>query len=62
VPKGIEYVLDERGRKKRVLMSYKVYRQLLQDYADLRVKADRQHEIPEDFDKVLEELRDAGRL
>jgi len=62
MPEDVEYVVDAKGRKKQVLMSYKAYRQLLEDYADLRVKAERQHEVPEDFDKVLEELRDAGRI
>lgn len=52
--KDIEYILDARGRKKRVVMTYKAYRQLLEDYADLQVKSERQHETPEDFDKVLQ--------
>ena len=64
VPKieDLEYVMDKKGRKKLVVMSYKAYRQLLEDYADLQVKSQRQHEAPEDFDKVLEDLRNAGRL
>ena len=58
----IEYIVDQKGRRKRVVMSYRAYRQLIEDYADLRVKSQRQHETPEDFDKVLQDLRDAGRL
>ncbi|MBI2843495.1 MAG: hypothetical protein HYX78_08855 [Armatimonadetes bacterium] len=60
--KNIEYIVDEKGRKKAVVMSYKAYLELMEDLDDLRVKAERNDEAPEDFEKVLAELKDAGRL
>lgn len=60
--KDIEYIVDEKGRKRAVVMSYKAYQALLEDIADLRVKAERKDEKPEDFDAVLSELENAGRL
>lgn len=60
--KDFEYIVDEKGRKTKVLMSYRLFRELFEDFDDLRVKAERQHEAPEDFAKVTEELRSAGRL
>ncbi len=59
---GIDYIIDEKGRKKAVVMSYKAYQQLLEDIGDLCVKAQRKDETPEDFETVLAELKNAGRL
>ncbi|MCX6344639.1 MAG: hypothetical protein NT018_06160 [Armatimonadetes bacterium] len=58
----IEFLVDEKGRRKSVLMSYRTYMELMQDIEDLRVKMERSEETPEDFDKVLKELNNAGRL
>lgn len=60
--KSIEYIVDEKGRKKSVILSYKAYLEMLEDIADLQVKAERKDETPEDFEKVLDSLRDARRL
>ena len=60
--KNIEYIVDEKGQRKSVVMSYRAYLALLEDIADLRVKEERKDEIPEDLESVLSELRDAGRL
>jgi len=59
--KSVEYIVDEKGRKKTVVMSYKAYLALLEDIEDLRVKSERSSETPEDFSKVLEDLKNAGR-
>lgn len=59
--KRIQFLVDEKGRRTSVLMSYRTYQQLMEDLDDLRVKTERCQETPEDFDKVLEELKDAGR-
>lgn len=58
----VEFLVDEKGRRKSVMMSYRAYLDLMEDLADLRVKAERSDETPEDFNKVLEELKNAGRL
>jgi hypothetical protein len=60
--RSVEYIVDENGRRKAVVLSYKAYRELLEDLADLTVKAQREHEKPLDFEEVLAELRNAGRL
>jgi len=60
--KPIQYVVDERGRKKSVIMSYRTYQRLLEDLADLQCIEDRKHEKPEDLEKVIAELKDAGRI
>ncbi|MCX6377475.1 MAG: hypothetical protein NTU88_15815 [Armatimonadetes bacterium] len=58
----VQYIVDERGRRKSVIMSYKTYQRLLEDLADLQCIEDRKHEKPEDLEKVIAELKDAGRL
>ena len=60
--RSIEYIVDEEGRKKSVVMSYKAYLRLMEDLDDLRVKMDRQGETAEDFETVLAELKNAGRI
>lgn len=58
----VEFLVDEKGRRKSVLMSYRAYMELMEDLEDLRVKLERSEETPEDFDQVLKELKNAGRL
>ncbi len=58
----VEFVVDEKGRRKSVMMSYRAYLELMEDIADLRTIAERRDEPAEDFDAVLDELRKSGRL
>lgn len=58
----IEYLVDEKGRKKSIVMSCRAYHELMEDIADLRAKLERRDEIPEDLDRVLADLEDAGRI
>lgn len=58
----IEYVVDSRGRKKQVIMSYRTYQRLMEDLADLQCMEDRKNETPQDFESIVAELKDAGRL
>lgn len=58
----VQYIVDERGRKKSVILTYRTYHRLLEDLADLACIEDRKHEKPEDLEKVIAELKDAGRL
>lgn len=59
---GLQYIVDAKGRKKSVIMSYKAYLQLMEDYDDLRVSRQRSVEPAVDFDTVIQEFKDAGRL
>ncbi|MDO8585905.1 MAG: hypothetical protein Q7T82_02590 [Armatimonadota bacterium] len=59
---SIEYIVDDKGRKKSVVMSYKAYLRLMEDLDDLLVKIERGQETPEDFDTVLAQLRNPGKV
>lgn len=59
---NVEYIIDEKGRKKAVVMSYRAYQDLLEDISDLRAIAERKSETPEDFGKVIADFKDAGRV
>jgi hypothetical protein len=59
---SVQYIVDERGRKKSVVMSYKTYQRLLEDLADLACMEERKNDTRRDLDSVLAELKDAGRL
>ena len=60
--RSVEYIVDEEGRKKSVVMSYKEYLRLMENLDDLRVKMERQGETAEDFETALAELRNAGKV
>lgn len=60
--KGIHYIVDEKGRRKYVVISYKAYLELLEDLSDLAVIAERSHEPRISFDDVLSDLKQDGRL
>jgi hypothetical protein len=53
---------DDRGRKRSVLMSYRTYMELLEDLADLQTIADRQDQPRVSLEKVIADLKDAGRI
>ncbi len=58
----IQYIVDAKGRRRSVLLSCSAYEELIQDIADLRAKADRRDEVPEDFERVVAELEGANKL
>ncbi len=60
--RAVEFLVDEKGHKKSVLMSYKTYVELMEDIADLQVIAQRRDEKPVPLEDVLKELEDAGRV
>lgn len=60
--KGIQYVVDEKGRKKGVIIPYKAFRELMEDFYDLRVKSERRHEPTIGLEQVVEELQNEGKL
>jgi len=60
--RDIEYVIDKKGRRKSIVMSCRTYEELLEDIADLRAKVERRDETPEDLDRVLADMEDAGRI
>ena len=61
-PSDVQFVVDSRGRKKSVLLSCREYQELLEDIADLRAKAERRDETPEDLERVLADLENERRI
>ena len=59
---AVQYIVDERGRKKSVVMSYRAYKRLMEDVADLACMEERKNDTRRDLESVLAELKDAGRL
>lgn len=62
-----QYVIDDKGRKKAVLLDIKEYQQVLQRLEDLEDalsldEAVRSAKSFRDYSKVREELKQAGRL
>ncbi len=61
-PGRVQYIVDEHGRRKAVIISYRAYRRLMEDIADLRCIEERKNEEAIPLEEVLKELRDAGRI
>ena len=57
----IRYVVDERGRKKSVVLPIKEYRELLADLADLAIIAERKDEPVEALEVVKNRLEENWR-
>ncbi|MDO8585901.1 MAG: hypothetical protein Q7T82_02570 [Armatimonadota bacterium] len=59
---SIQYIVDDKGRKKSVVIGYRAYLKLTEELDDLLAKIERGQETPEDFDSVLTQLRDPGKV
>jgi len=57
-----QYLIDEKGRKKAVVLPLKRYKQLLEDLHDLAVIAERREEKPVSLEEVKRRLRRDGIL
>ncbi|MCY4485354.1 MAG: hypothetical protein OXC12_21000 [Spirochaetaceae bacterium] len=55
-----EYVTDEQGRRKAVILPIEEYDELLEDIDDLAVAAVRRDEGAVSHRKVVEELKESG--
>ena len=60
--KDIEYIVDAKGRRTRVILSFRAYQELMQELADLREMEDPASESWEDLDKVLSEIENARKV
>jgi hypothetical protein len=58
----LEYVVDEKGRKKKVILPIEVYEELLEDLHDLAVIAERRDEPRISFEELEHRLKDDGLL
>jgi len=65
VDEGVEFIRDERGRKKAVILPIRRYRELLElieDMHDLALIAERRHEPRVPWEDVKKRLREDGVL
>lgn len=60
--KKIEYITDEDGNKKSVVLPVETYEELLEDIQDLAAIAERKGEESVPFDQVLKNLKADGLL
>ncbi len=56
------FITDENGQRTAVILPVEEYDQLLEDLADLTVVAQRRDEPAIPHDKLVEELKEDGRL
>jgi hypothetical protein len=57
-----EYVTDENGNKKSVILSIADFQELIEDIEDLASIAERKSEPAVSHEKVLEELKNDGLI
>ena len=60
--KGVQFVVDERGRKTGVVIDLRKNRDLWEDIFDRAVARNREREPRETFDSVRRRLTKAGKL
>ena len=57
-----EYITDEKGKKKSVILSISNLQELMEDIEDLAIIAERKNEETVSHDKLLKELKQNGLL
>ena len=57
-----QYLVDDKGNKKGVLLSIERYEQLTEDLHDLAVVAERRDEEPISFEEMKRRLKQDGLL
>lgn len=60
LPLHVEYITDEDGAKKAVVLQLEEFEELLEDLHDLAVLAERRDEETVSHDQVLAELKGDG--
>jgi PHD/YefM family antitoxin component YafN of YafNO toxin-antitoxin module len=57
-----QYVIDEKGQKKAVIIPVDEYKELLEDIHDLAIIAERRDEPTMTFEELKKKLREDGLL
>jgi PHD/YefM family antitoxin component YafN of YafNO toxin-antitoxin module len=57
-----QYVIDEKGQKKAVIIPIDEYKELLEDIHDLAIIAERQNEPTITFEELKKKLKKDGLL
>ena len=60
--KNEQFVIDNKGRKKAVILDIKLYKQMLEDLEDLRLLAERKDEATSSLKEVEARLKANGLL
>ncbi len=60
--KGVEYVIDDKGEARAVLIDLRKHRRLWEDFQDLLVSQARRKEPRESWEEVKARLREKGVL
>ena len=58
----VEYITDEAGEKKAVILPMRTFRQLMEDFEDIAVAAERRNEETISHDALIAELKRDGIL
>jgi hypothetical protein len=56
----LEYVVDEKGRKTKVILPIEIYEELLEDLHDLSVAFERRDEARLPWEELKQELEDGS--
>ncbi len=56
-----QFIVDERGRKRAIILPIREYEELLEDLEDLAIIAERRHEPTEPLEVVIERLEKKWR-
>ena len=56
------FVIDNKGRKKAVILDIKLYQEMLEDLEDLRLLAERRDEVTSSLQEAEERLKAHGIL
>jgi hypothetical protein len=59
---AVQYVTDEKGRKKSVILPVETYEEMLEDIQDLVAVAERRKEKTISFDEMKKRLKKDGLL
>jgi hypothetical protein len=59
---AVQYVTDEKGRKKSVILPVETYEEMLEDIQDLVAVAERRKEKSISFDEMKKKLKKDGFL
>ena len=57
-----QFIVDAKGRKKAVVISFDAYEKLMEDLADLAAAAERREEETVSHEQLLKELKADGTL
>ncbi len=58
----LQFITDEKGKKKAVILQFEEFLELLEDYEDIAQLAERRDERTIPFEQVLTELKRDGFL